>query len=585
LDIVPETVTGYTAPAGDWYGLVVFPQWNLPSAGNFRIHVERLDDCVAMSPGVCVNNKIYSVATGPANDYTFVQNEAHWAVVAVQPDTLDEKALSANGSCDGDNIILQCPSPGVGKTPFIVKDFNHDWLPSQYYPRVEGGNPNLDYSIQWDSGADIFPVPGEIVGSMSGFDPSSVCVKVWDIYLEAGLQYEFFFYHWGQKDTHLALFRNPGTGPYWGYRGDSEWEMSAGYGFQTYSPPATDWYGLVVFADRRKAHTSLYQIQVQPLNDCEPLTSMDCEEYVGWPRDFSFTRATPYWAAVAVSPSPGDLKGLGIYPQCDGKGGELAYSSTPAVGGTSLVVGDFNHTPTGTYYATVMNNQNEAPYTIACDLGNETFSLDTVVEGTVGGKSGECGLVRIWDVLLNAGTTYRIGFTKSGQADVRLALFRNPGNGTYWAPRSQAVWEYSESGNYTYTAPAYDWYGLVVFPNVRSKTGNYAIRISSASATGIDPEPFVPDRFALYQNVPNPFNPTTTIRYDVPAGGGHVSLVVYDVNGRLVRALVDRTDDAGAKSVVWDGSDEHGLAVSSGVYFYRLIGPGFSETRKMAVMK
>jgi len=95
----------------------------------------------------------------------------------------------------------------------------------------------------------------------------------------------------------------------------------------------------------------------------------------------------------------------------------------------------------------------------------------------------------------------------------------------------------------------------------------------------------VPDRFALYQNVPNPFNPTTTTRYDVPAGGGRVSLVIYDVNGRVVRTLVDRADEPGAKSVVWDGMDEKGVAVSSGVYFYRLVGPGFSETRKMAVMK
>ena len=81
-------------------------------------------------------------------------------------------------------------------------------------------------------------------------------------------------------------------------------------------------------------------------------------------------------------------------------------------------------------------------------------------------------MVRIWDLLLNAGTTYRISFTRGGSADVRLALFRNPGNGTYWAERFDAVWEYSESGNYTYTAPAYDWYGLVVFPNVRGKVGH-----------------------------------------------------------------------------------------------------------------
>jgi len=67
---------------------------------------------------------------------------------------------------------------------------------------------------------------------MNGLDAASVCVKVWDVYLEAGMQYEFFFYQWGQKAPHLALFRNPGTGPYWAHRGASEWEMS-GSGTQT----------------------------------------------------------------------------------------------------------------------------------------------------------------------------------------------------------------------------------------------------------------------------------------------------------------------------------------------------------------
>jgi len=170
-------------------------------------------------------------------------------------------------------------------------------------------------------------------------------------------------------------------------------------------------------------------------------------------------------------------------------------------------------------------------------------------------------------------------------ADVRLALFRNPGSGTYWTDRFQAVWEYSASGNYTYTAPAYDWYGLVVFPNVRGTAGTYTIRISNAAATGIDTEPVVPGKFALYQNVPNPFNPTTTIRYDVPAGGGHVSLMIYDVNGRLVRTLVDREDAPGEKTVNWDGKDDRGMAASSGVYFYRLVTPGLTETKKMAFIQ
>jgi hypothetical protein len=570
----------YTAPASDWYGLVVFPIWNLPATEDFEVHVEKLNDCIPLSPGVCVNNKLYTAATGPANDYTFTQELPHWAIVAVLPDALDDKALLISQDCDGVNGIIQGAYAGVGDTDFIVADFNHTPV-DQYYARIEGGNTLSDYSIQWDDDPDIFPVPGEITGTMDGLAGSSVCVKMWEVYLEAGLQYRISLDAWGPKDPHLALFRNPTTGTYWAHRGDRELELW-GADYDIYTTSQSDWYGLVVFADERKTEWSSYKIGIEPLYDCVQLTSMVCIEDVGWPRDFTFTRATPYWAAVALSPSSGDLKELGVYQQCDGGGSIFAYSSNS---GTSLVVGDFNHTPTGTFYPRVTLNYGESPYTVACDTGNETFPFDIVVEGTVGGTTGDCGLVRIWDVLLNAGTTYRIGFTRSGLADVRLALFRNPGSGTYWTDRTQAVWEYSASGNYTYTAPASDWYGLVVFPNVRLAVGNYTIRISNAFATGIDSEPFVPTRFALYQSNPNPFKTTTTIRYDVPASGGKLTLAVFDISGKLVRTLVDRVDSPGENTVEWDGRSPAGEQVSTGVYFYRLTAGDKTLTKKMVLLK
>jgi len=89
----------------------------------------------------------------------------------------------------------------------------------------------------------------------------------------------------------------------------------------------------------------------------------------------------------------------------------------------------------------------------------------------------------------------------------------------------------------------------------------------------------------LFQNEPNPFNPTTTIRFDVADGGGHVALQVFDVRGRLVRTLVDERLDGGDKSAVWDGRDGHGDPVATGIYLYRLNAPGFTETRKMLLLK
>jgi hypothetical protein len=93
--------------------------------------------------------------------------------------------------------------------------------------------------------------------------------------------------------------------------------------------------------------------------------------------------------------------------------------------------------------------------------------------------------------------------------------------------------------------------------------------------------------FRLGNAVPNPFNPITTIAYWVPehAAGTDVELTVYDVRGRLVRTLVHKPVDPGRHAVVWDGRDNSGAAVSSGVYLYRLEAEGYEAVRKVVLLK
>jgi hypothetical protein len=95
----------------------------------------------------------------------------------------------------------------------------------------------------------------------------------------------------------------------------------------------------------------------------------------------------------------------------------------------------------------------------------------------------------------------------------------------------------------------------------------------------------LPELFELYQNAPNPFNPATHIRFDVPLGDGAMTLRIYDVSGRLVRTLVNGAQMAGQKTVTWDGRNEAGNAVATGIYLYRLTGPGFERTRKMVLLR
>ncbi|MBN1164742.1 MAG: hypothetical protein JXB45_09195 [Candidatus Krumholzibacteriota bacterium] len=107
------------------------------------------------------------------------------------------------------------------------------------------------------------------------------------------------------------------------------------------------------------------------------------------------------------------------------------------------------------------------------------------------------------------------------------------------------------------------------------------ITVSSVTAA---PGPPAVRNFDLGQNIPNPFNPLTTIGFDVP-GRSHVRIDVFGVNGRYIRTLVDGRYDRGGYKVTWDGRDFSGRSVSSGIYFYRLVSPGVIKTRKMVLLR
>lgn len=90
--------------------------------------------------------------------------------------------------------------------------------------------------------------------------------------------------------------------------------------------------------------------------------------------------------------------------------------------------------------------------------------------------------------------------------------------------------------------------------------------------------------FDLEQNAPNPFNPTTVIRFTLPKDS-HVKLVIYDVAGRSVRTLIDDKRTADYYDITWDGRDASGSPVASGVYFYRIEAGQYRATRKMVMLK
>jgi hypothetical protein len=101
---------------------------------------------------------------------------------------------------------------------------------------------------------------------------------------------------------------------------------------------------------------------------------------------------------------------------------------------------------------------------------------------------------------------------------------------------------------------------------------------------GNDPSDLLPNSITLSQNYPNPFNPTTTIAYALPENS-RVLIQIFNVLGQSVRTLVNEEKSAGRYAAVWDGKDNDGRTIGSGIYLYRITAGSSSQTRKMLLLK
>ena len=132
---------------------------------------------------------------------------------------------------------------------------------------------------------------------------------------------------------------------------------------------------------------------------------------------------------------------------------------------------------------------------------------------------------------------------------------------------------------------------IVVFPDfdLGGRTQDNIIYFDNISfysnSVGIDnrSETF-PQGFVLEQNFPNPFNPSTTLRYELPEDG-LVNVTIYDMMGRQVSTLVSSQQAAGYKSIQWNATNDFGKPVSAGVYLYQIQAGEFVQTKKMVLLK
>jgi len=119
-----------------------------------------------------------------------------------------------------------------------------------------------------------------------------------------------------------------------------------------------------------------------------------------------------------------------------------------------------------------------------------------------------------------------------------------------------------------------------LYNNVQESRSAYSI-VTSIKNTDITRAPI---SFSLNANYPNPFNPATTISYEIPQTA-NVKLTIYNSLGQLVNTLINTKQNAGTKTLTWDGRDQAGKMVSSGIYIYRLQADGFTQSRKMLLLR
>ena len=134
----------------------------------------------------------------------------------------------------------------------------------------------------------------------------------------------------------------------------------------------------------------------------------------------------------------------------------------------------------------------------------------------------------------------------------------------------------------------YWYYVTAIYSGDYGEAESFASNYDSGSIenlTGTDDNlPVIPEHFFISQNYPNPFNPVTTISYGLP-DDADVRIEIYNILGQNVRTLADEHQAAGYRTVIWDGNDDSGSQVSSGIYFYRIEAGDFQASKKMVLIK
>jgi len=184
-----------------------------------------------------------------------------------------------------------------------------------------------------------------------------------------------------------------------------------------------------------------------------------------------------------------------------------------------------------------------------------------------------------------SGQSLILNWTPSPESDIsHYVVYRDTVSGTFQAystiPAENA--SFTDTGvepnrTYYYKMTAVDFSG-----NESAATVELSATAGILTSTGEQNN--IPGTFLLEQNYPNPFNPSTTIRYEIPSKG-RVQLLIFNTLGMKVRTLIDDIQERGNFSIEWDGKDDNGNILTTGIYFYQLMSAGQRSMKKAVLQK
>ncbi|MFO7653451.1 MAG: FlgD immunoglobulin-like domain containing protein [Candidatus Krumholzibacteriia bacterium] len=550
----------YDVPADDVYGLVVWS--NSTVNGSFDIQI-------GPTPYTLAEESPF-LSAFDLRLFNYDPNANYWSVIAsrTHSPTDSDIYLFADASY---TQALESSTNYASGVEFIAVDYNHATRNRDHFRVVKDAGTD-SHRNEWEHDADILTTFSDTWGSTH-------VARVWDVYIPGGENWFFRQYQEATAalDAGIYVMRSQG-GDNYVRRGDfaaaSNFRApSAGGEWMNYVAPASDWYGVVMIDN--VGSEGAYSFWAGPD------IGMADDQLVTRNNEVVWAQASVqagYWTVFGVRSTPGDLASVWLY-------GDDAYTLTTLavsdqnVNGVAMVVGDYNHVPTGTVYPRFRRNSGSGY--LDCEWEGGTDVLDTTPGSFVELEWPAGDVVEAYDVYLASGQNLTLRATDlSGTLDLGLKLFRSSG-APYHATGAQAVVT-ADAGSIggaedlSYTAPAADWYGLVLYCK-NDGGGRYRLQVIDPALVAVDDRSTT---FGLRATTANPFTGAVTLQYSL-SRGGPAQVDIYDVAGRRVRTLLNDSRDIGTGVLVWDGRTESGAEAPGGVYLARLTAGGLQTITKL----